>query len=196
MAALSRNKKVMIRMKRFPAALLAAAVVAMPLAGYAASKPPGLPALPAPPYPNKPMHVRLLVEVNDKGQVVRVEHGTLSGDRSFDTMALGNAMQMWIRTPNGSAITGLYNVTYDYDPKTHQVRRVPTLVKAGGNWANKPGAATAIVQDARRQVQRLEARLKAEEAKEREESAKHLPDINAAVRRAMTTPSPHPGAKA
>jgi hypothetical protein len=142
--------------------------------------------------PNKPLHVQLLVEVNKRGQVVRVDHGTLSGDRSFDTMTLGNAMQMWIRRPDGTAQTGLYSVTYDYNPRTHNLDRVPTLVKPGGNWANRPGAATLIIQEARRQVQEAAARLKAEQQKQREESAKHLPDINAAVKRAMASPTPKP----
>lgn len=163
----------------------------LPLAAFAAGKQ-APPTLPPPSYPNKHMHARLLVEVNKHGQVVRVDHGTLSGDRSFDTMALGNAMQMWIRKPNGSAIAGLYSVTYDYNPKTHAVARVPQLVKPGGSWANKPGAATSIIADAKRQIRKLEARLKADEAKQRAESAKHLPDINAAVRRSRTKPTPHP----
>lgn len=172
-------------------AALAAALSVAPWVASAANNAKPMP-MPTPNYPNKAMHVRLLVEVNKRGQVVRVDHGTLSGDRSFDTMALGNAMQMWIRKPDGSAVTGLYSVTYDYNPKTHDVARVPALVKPGGNWANKEGAATLIVSDARRQVQKLEARLRAEQAKRQAESAKHLPDINAAVRRAMTKPTPHP----
>jgi hypothetical protein len=173
------------------AAALAAAISAAPWIASAANRAKPMP-MPTPNYPNKAMHVRLLVEVNKHGQVVRVAHGTLTGDRSFDTMALGNAMQMWIRKPDGSAVTGLYSVTYDYNPKTHDVARVPSLVKAGGNWANKPGAATLIVSDARKQVQKIEARLRAEKAKQQAESAKHLPDINAAVRRAMTKPTPRP----
>jgi hypothetical protein len=146
--------------------------------------------MPTPVYPNKHLHARLLVEVNKRGQVVRVAHGTLSGDRAVDTIWLGNAMQMWIRKPDGTAITGLYSVTYDYDPRTHVVTRVPQLLKPGGSWANKPGAATSIIADAKRQVRALEARLHAEEAKQRAQSAKHLPDINAAVRRAMAKPKP------
>ncbi len=142
--------------------------------------------------PNKPLHVQLTVEVNKRGQVVRVDHGTLSGNTSYDTMTLGNAMQMWIRRPDGSAQTGLYRVSYDYDPRTHNVARTPVLLKGGGSWANKPGAATLIIQDARRQVRRLEARLRAEQQQQRKQSAKHLPDINAAVRRAMAKPTHKP----
>jgi hypothetical protein len=167
---------------------LAAFFVAAP--GFAATPKP-IP-LPTPNLPSKWLRVDLIVEVNNRGQVVHVDHGTLSGDQAFDTMTLGNAMQMWIRRPNGSAQTGLYRISYQYDPRTHQVARVPTLIKAGGSWANKPGAATLIIQDARRQVREAEARIRAEQAKAREQSEKHLPDINAAVKRAMTTPTPHP----
>ncbi len=70
--------------------------------------------------------------------------------------------------------------------------RVPTLIKPGGNWANKPGVATLIMQDAAREVQEAEARIRADDAKARAQSAKHLPDINAAVKRAMVTPTPRP----
>lgn len=170
-------------------AALAAALLIPPAAAMAAASP-GPAALPTPNFPNKRLHVQLLVEVNKRGQVVFVQHGTLSGDRAFDTMTLGNAMQMWIRRADGSAEAGLYRVSYDYDPKTHAVSRVPSLVKPGGNWADRPGAATLIIQDARKQVEQAAARLKAEQEKQREQSMKNLPDINAAVKRAMTSPKP------
>lgn len=172
------------------AGVLAAALLIAPIvAGAAQSKP--MP-MPTPNLPHKPLHVQLLVEVNNHGQVVRVEHGTLSGDRAFDTMTLGNAMQMWIRRPDGTAVTGLYRVTYDYNPRTHDVARVPSLVRSGGNWANKAGAAALIIQDARRQVQQAEARIRAEQQKHEQQTEKNLPDINAAVKRSMATPSPTP----
>lgn len=172
---------------------VAAAILSLaPIAGLAAQAKP-MP-MPSPNLPPKALHVQLLVEVNKRGQVVRVEHGTLSGDRSFDTMTLGNAMQMWIRHPDGSAQTGLYRVTYDYNPRTHDVARVPAMIRPGGNWANKPGAASLIIQDARQQVQKAEARLRAEQQKREQQNAKNLPDINAAVKRSMASPSPtsHP----
>jgi hypothetical protein len=176
------------------ASVLAAAFFAAPLFAFAASPQPSpkpVP-MPTPHFPNRPLHVQLIVEVNDRGQVVRVDHGTLSTDEAFNTMTLGNAMQMWIRHPDGSAQTGLYSVTYDYSPHTHDVARVPTLIKPGGNWADKPGAATMIVDEARKEVQQAEARIRADQAKQRAEAEKHLPDINAAVKRAMTSPTPHP----
>lgn len=139
----------------------------------------------APQLPKRELHDRLLVEVNAKGQVVRVAHGDLSGDGTFDIMTIGNAMQMWIRHPDGSAETGMYSVTYDYDPSTHNVTRHPTLVSKGGSWANSPGAATRIVKDMQREEQQIEARIKAEQTKK-------LPDINAAVRHAVSSPSASP----
>jgi len=172
------------------AGVAAAVFFLAPIVAFAAQAKPM--AMPSPNLPHKALHVQLLVEVNKRGQVVRVEHGTLSGDRAFDTMTLGNAMQMWIRHPDGGAQTGLYRVTYDYNPHTHDVARVPFLIRPGGNWANKPGAAALIIQDARRQVQQAEARLRAEQKKHEQQNAQNLPDINAAVKRSMTSPHPSP----
>lgn len=178
-------------MKHFPvrAAALAIAFFAAPAAGFAAPSPR---PIPTPNLPKKPLHVQLQVEVNKRGQVVRVLHGDLSGDRPFDLMALGNAMQMWIRHPDGSAQTGLYRVKYDYDPQTHNVARVPTLVKRGGNWGNAPGAATQIAKESKREALSVEKRLRAEQQARQKKEAKNLPDINAAVRRAMAKPTPRP----
>jgi hypothetical protein len=142
--------------------------------------------------PGKPMHVSLQVEVNDRGQVVRVDHGMLSGDRSFDTMTLGNAMQMWIRRPNGTAVSGLYRVDYTYNPRTKRVTRVPSLIKRGGNWAKRPGAATVIVGDMRALAQRAYDRIRAENRRRQSEEAKHLPDINAAIRHSRAHPKRTP----
>lgn len=174
------------------AALLALAFLAAPASAFAAATPRPPAPMPSPDLPKKPLHVQLQVQVNKHGQVVRVLHGDLSGDRPFDIMALGNAMQMWIRHPDGSAETGLYRVTYDYDPHTHNVKRAPSLIKAGGNWANSPGAATRIVADAKRETEALEKRLRAEQQAKQKKEVKNLPDINAAVKRAMPSPTHHP----
>ncbi len=177
--------------------MLALALLIVPVAVRAASTPAPKPSstpivLPSPKFPNKPLHVQLQVEVNKRGQVVRVLHGDLSGNHPFDLMALGNAMQMWIRHPDGSAQVGLYRVVYDYDPQTHNVSRVPSLIKPGGNWADKPGAANLIMKQAQLQALEIEKRLRAEQEAKDREKAKNLPDINAAVKRAMTSPSPSP----
>ena len=179
-------------MKHFPvrAAALAIAFFAAPAAGFAAPSPR---PMPTPNLPKKPLHVQLQVEVNKRGQVVRVLHGDLSGDRPFDLMALGNAMQMWIRHPDGSAQTGLYRVKYDYDPQTHNVARVPTLVKTGRKLGQRARSRNADRQgiETRSAVGRKAPACRAARARQKKE-AKNLPDINAAVRRAMAKPTPRP----
>ena len=192
----SRGEERSMRSKLYCMAALAAALLVFPLTAAAAPTPA---PIPSPKFPSKPLHVELQVEVNKLGQVVRVLHGTLSGDGPFDTMVMGNALQMWIRDQRGKTITavvGLYKVHYDYDPKAQKVRRTFALFKRGGSWANEPGAATKILSDAKREAQETAAaiaKLKAEQQKKAAENP-NLPDINAALRksRAKPTPSPHP----
>jgi len=182
-----------MRRLRFGAAL-AAALLAFPLTAYAAPAPS---PMPTPKLPSKPLHVELQVEVNKLGQVVRVLHGSLSGDGPFDTMTMGNALQMWIRDQRGktlTAVVGLYKVHYDYNPATHAVKRTFSLFKRGGNWANEPGAATKIVSDAKKEAAAIAAaiaKLKAEQQK-KAAADPNLPDINAALKRSRATPSPSP----
>jgi len=185
-----------MRTKLYWMAALAAALLVFPLSAAAAPTPA---PVPSPKLPSKPLHVELQVEVNKLGQVVRVLHGTLSGDGPFDTMVMGNALQMWIRDQRGKTVTavvGLYKVHYDYDPKTQHVKRTFALFQRGGNWANEPGAATKIVSDAKKEAQAAAAalaKLKADQQKKAAENP-NLPDINAALKRsrATPTPSPHP----
>jgi len=112
--------------------------------------------------PTIPMHTDFVVEVNAKGQVVRVEKGTncKSPTKSaafekacytYNAQTYGNALQMWIRHPDGSAEVGRYRITYDYDPKTHLVHRGVTLVSAGGDWGGKIGAADDMINTAERE---------------------------------------------
>lgn len=170
---------------------LACSVLAAPLATMAANPPKPVP-IPTPKLPTRALHSVMLVEVNKRGQVVRIKGGQLSHDSVFDTMTIGNALQMWIRRPDGSAETGLFRVTYDYDPRKHNVARHVALVRAGGNWGNQPGAAITMVEAAKRETRAAYQRLQAQEKRRRAESAKHLPDIHAAIKRALATPSPHP----
>src|SRR5437764_14004515 len=103
-----------MRSRLYCIAAFAAALLAFPLTAGAAAAPA---PMPSPKLPSKPLHVELAVEVNKAGQVVRVLHGNLSGDASFDTMVMGNALQMWIRDQRGktvTAIVGPYKVHYDY----------------------------------------------------------------------------------
>lgn len=173
--------------------VLGAAVLVSPLAASAAPQPKPMP-LPSPNLPSRPLHSVIEVEVNKRGQVVRVKGGQLSHDPVFDTMTVGNALQMWIRHPDGSAEVGMYRVTYDYDPHTHNVARHITIISRGGSWANETGAATKMVDAAQRETREAYERLKAAEKQKRAESAKHLPDINAAVKRALAKPTPTPHA--
>lgn len=124
--------------------------------------------------PNVPLHTEYVVEVNKLGQVVRVTTGKVSRDNRFNLQTYGNAMQMWIRHPDGTADVGLYRITYDYDPRAHSVRRGVSLVKLGGTWGNAEGAASRMVDVARRQA-------------ENAASGKNLPPLDTII-----TPTPSP----
>ncbi|HET6896126.1 MAG TPA: hypothetical protein VFH72_12155 [Candidatus Baltobacteraceae bacterium] len=171
---------------------LAIAVLSAPAAALAGGQPKPI-AIPTPNLPSRPLHSTIMVEVNKRGQVVRIaKGGTLSHDAVFDTMTIGNALQMWIRRPDGSAAVGLFRVNYDYDPHTHNVSRHISLVSSGGNWGNAPGAATRMVDAAKRETKEAYERMKADEKRRQAQSASHLPDINAAVKRALAKPTSSP----
>jgi hypothetical protein len=170
------------------AIVLAGCVLAAPLGARSATPAP----LPTPNLPSRPLHSVMEVEVNNRGQVVRIKGGQLSHDATFDTITIGNALQMWIRHPDGSATAGLFRVTYDYDPHTHNVARHVALISAGGVWANQTGAAVKMMGAAQRETRAAYDRMKAQEKQREAESAKHLPDINAAVKRALASPTSSP----
>ena len=159
--------------------LLLAAATAAPHASPQA-QPTFVPAA----LPKVPLHTEFFAEVNKKGQVVRVEHGLFSKDGFFNEHTFGNVMQMWIRHPDGTATVGLFRVTFDYDPKTKGVHRDFTLVKAGGDWGDKMGAATKMMNDAA-------AQTRAWEQFQREQNAK-LPSYEQIVGPPAATPSSHP----
>jgi hypothetical protein len=73
-----------------------------------------------------------------------------SHDVPFDTHCYGNALQAFIRTPDGHVVVGSYRLSYDYDPKTARVKRDVALVKAGGVNPNAKGAADDMMEIARR----------------------------------------------
>ncbi|HEY5258331.1 MAG TPA: hypothetical protein VIJ12_08105 [Candidatus Baltobacteraceae bacterium] len=110
----------------------------------AASKPKPIP-LPTPQLPTKKLHTEFVVEVNAKGQVVRVKSGKDSVDTLYNAHTYGDVLQMWIRHPDGTAVVGLYRVTFDYNPKNHMIARHVSLVKAGGNWGTQQGAALQMM---------------------------------------------------
>lgn len=91
--------------------------------------------------PKTLLHVEWVVETNKLGQVTRVRSGKPSKDRTFNTQTYGNALQAFIRTPEGHAVAGIYRLTYDYNPKTTRVRRDVALIRPGGVNANAEGAA-------------------------------------------------------
>ena len=92
--------------------------------------------------------------MNKLGQVARVRSIKPSHDQGFDAHCYGNALQAFIRTPDGRAIAGIYRLTYDYDPKSLRVRRDVALVRAGGVNPNAKGAATDMMEIARRNQHR------------------------------------------
>jgi hypothetical protein len=156
-----------------------AAIFAAP-AHAATPAPRATPKLVGPNIPKVPLHTEWVVEVNKKGQVVKVESGKTCKDHYFNEHTLGNALQMWIRKPDGSAEVGLYRISYDYEPKTQNVFRNIDFVKAGGNWGDKQGAALGMINDASAQEkawQEYQARQN-----------KNLPSLD----KITGTPSPHP----
>lgn len=136
---------------------------------------------PPPPIPKVPLHTEFVVEVNAKGQVVRVKTAKASRDAFFNTQTNGNVLQMWIRHPDGSAEAGLYRVWYDFDPKTQKVSRHQAILSQGGAWANEPGAADVMVDTAVREYQA--------EAQKQRDIQKNLPPLEGIV---GATPSPKP----
>ncbi len=138
--------------------------------------------------PTIPLHTEVVVEVNKKGQVVRVKSTKQSNVRSFNLQTIGNAEQMWIRRPDGTAQVGLYRVTYDYDPKTKMVSRHVALISAGGSWGDQPGAASVMINLAHKQALEQEKEIEAAQKKAQEQNSK-LPSLNE-IRGAHASPSP------
>jgi hypothetical protein len=173
---------------RSPALALAAVFIAASGSAIAATTPqPGPAPHPSPiviHLPNVPLHSEVVVEVNKKGQVVRVKSTKPSKARTFNVQTYGNALQMWIRKPNGTAQVGLYRITYDYNPKTQDVTRRVALISAGGNWGDAEGAANVMMDMARKQA---EAAHKAQQ-----EQTNKLPSLNQI--RGAPTPRPTPAA--
>ena len=99
--------------------------------------------------PKTRLHVELIVEVNRLGQVTRVRSIKPSHNQLFDQHAYGNALQAFIRTPDGHVVLGSYRLSYDYDPKTLRVRRDVVLVHTGGVNPNTKGAAVEMMEIAR-----------------------------------------------
>jgi hypothetical protein len=137
-----------------------------------------------PVLPKIPLHTEVVVEVNKYGQVVRVKSTKPCKVQTFNVQTFGNALQMWIRKPDGTATVGLYRVNYDYDPKTQKVSRRISLISAGGNWGNEEGAANVMMDTARKQALEMQHKSQQQNAK--------LPSLNDI--RGTPTPKPPPAA--
>jgi hypothetical protein len=105
-------------------------------------------------FPKKKLHVEMIVEVNRLGQVTRVRSIKPSHNQGFDEHAYGNALQAFIRTPDGHVVLGSYRLIYDYDPKTLRIRRDVVLVRTGGVDPNAEGAALEMMDIVRRNAKR------------------------------------------
>lgn len=100
--------------------------------------------------PKVPLHTEYVVAINKLGQVTRVISGKVSKDKTYNLQTYGNAMQAFIRTPEGKAISGKYRLTYDYSPKTARVRRNVALLSAGGVDPNAVGAVNEMIEDVKK----------------------------------------------
>ncbi|MEO6834288.1 MAG: hypothetical protein ABI231_00035 [Candidatus Tumulicola sp.] len=141
--------------------------------------------IPPPKLPNEKLHAEYVVEVNKKGQVVRIKSGRGTKYATFNAQTYGNALQMWIRKADGTAEVGLYKVTYDYDPKTHHVDRRIALVSKGGTWGDAEGAANVMLDTAKKE---------AAAAQKQQQQAEHakLPSLNQITGKKTSSPSPAP----
>ena len=95
--------------------------------------------------PHVPLHTEFVVEVNHLGQIVRVKSGKECPNLTFNAQTYGNVLQMFVRRPDGTAVVGMYKVTYDYNPATHNVSRGVALISQGGDWANEEGAVNQMM---------------------------------------------------
>lgn len=150
-----------------------ALLFALPALSRAATPPPGAnaqPVMPAIKLPTVPLHTEYLVEVNNKGQVVKSKEAKLSKVDVFNLMTYGNTLQMWIRKPDNTATVGTFRVTFDYDPKTKKVTRNVAIVSPGGSWGDEEGAATSMYEEAEKQLQAA--------VKKQQEQTQSLPSLN------------------
>jgi hypothetical protein len=178
---------------RFAAAALAALFVATGTRAIAATPKPSPAPHPSGPVfhlPTVPLHTEVVVEVNKKGQVVRVKSTKPSKYQTFNLQTFGNALQMWIRHPDGTATVGLYRVTYDYHPQTKSVTRHVAIISEGGNWGDDPGAAYVMIEMAKKQAAEAEAEYEARQRKGQQEQNSKLPSLNQI--RGVPTPKPSP----
>ena len=128
--------------------------------------------------PAAPLHAVYTVDTNKLGQVVRVRSANASGDANFNRITRSNALQTFIRRANGTAVSGVYKLTYDYSPKTKMVHRDVQLVRAGGVDPNAPGAVTVQL----RQGQKEDAAQAQQVQRASQDAAKNMPDFDQIVK--------------
>ncbi len=179
-------------------ALLAAAVLAGGAATFLGGSAAGAATATPPPrvditkiqpkalLPKTRLHTEFVVETNRYGQVVRVRSGKSSPNAGFNTQTYGNALQAFIRTPDGRAIPGSYRLTYDYDPRTERVHRDVALIHAGGVNVNARGAALTLMDIARKNSHNLTPQQSSAPVPAPSVNMKRLPDLP----QVMNTPHP------
>ncbi len=140
--------------------------------------------VPPPHLPPVPLHAEYVVEVNKHGQVVRIKSGKGTKYPTFNAQTYGNALQMWIRKGDGSAVVGLFKVTYDYNPKDHSVARKISLISTGGSWGDDEGAANVMIDTAKKEADAAAKQQQAQRAK--------LPSLNSITGAKTPSPSPLP----
>jgi hypothetical protein len=143
-----------INRRRPPFATLALLAALLPLPAFAATPAPHPPQQqqqqPKGLLPKHAEHTEFVVEINKLGQVTRIRSTHGSDSATFNGQTYGNALQSFIRTPDGHVVLGTYKLTYDYDPKTAHVRRDVTLLTQGGVDPDAKGAALVLMEKAQR----------------------------------------------
>jgi len=141
-------------------------------------------------YPTVPLQTSLIVDVNKLGQVTKARFEKTCKSATFNTQTFGNALQAFIRTPDGKAISGQYRLSYSYDPKKPLVRRIHrdvALLHPGGVDPNATGAAIEMMAQAHKNGVRDAQRAQAAASRPTATTAPavHLPDLP----QVMTSPS-------
>ena len=103
--------------------------------------------------PKTPLHTEYVVEVNKLGQVTKIRSVKPCKDVGFNARTYGNALQAFIRTDAGTAISGVYRMSYDYSPTHGGVKRNVALLQTGGVDPNAEGAAIDMERKAARRAE-------------------------------------------
>lgn len=131
--------------------------------------------------PKVPLHTEYTVEVNKLGQVTKVRTVKPSKDVGFNARTYGNALQAFIRKEDGTAISGVYRLSYEYSPVKGGVKRDVLLLSAGGVNPNAEGAALDMERKAARRAE-LDAQ------KQKPTALPDLKDITKSTPRPKPTP--------